>query len=362
VHTLKKITRWTQLIDFFSLARQAYKTSPNLWVPPLTPYTWVMMGKLVEPEKLYAIAYRDGKPVARAGFKVHRAHGYEALHFGFFEALPGTHEEVKALIDLGHQLAPHLPMRGPHHFRLEDPYTGLLIDGFDFEPHFLMSYNPPYYEELLAQAGLSKSMDLFTYRYLQDKMKPDLMKGRAERAAAKGIVVEPMRRGDLRRQVQQIAEVFNDALAQNWGFEPIEGAQLDDLMLLARFVLDPNFVFIAYKDSHPIGCIIVLPNLNPMLTASNGSLTPKLLWKYFTRYRWVDSYRGYALGVRQEYRADEVSAALIHAAIQRGKEVSWRELEISWVLESNKPMNAMAGALGGHRNKTYRLLEKPPLQ
>jgi hypothetical protein len=362
VHTLKKIRRWSHLFDFFSLARQVYKVAPNLWVPPLTPYTVIMMGKLVEPEKLYAMAYRDGKPVARAGFKVHRSHGYEALHFGFFEALPGTHEEVKALIDMGHQLAPHLPMRGPHHFRLEDPYTGLLIDGFDFEPHFLMSYNPPYYEELLASAGLQKSMDLFTYRYLPGDIKPDVMKGRAERAAGKGIVVEPMRKGDLRRQVTQIAEVFNDALSQNWGFEPIEGPQLEDLMLLARFVLDPNMVFLAYKDSHPIGCIIVLPNLNPMLTASNGSLTPRLLWKYFTRHRWVDSYRGYALGVRKEFRADEVSAALINAAMQRGKEIHWRELEISWVLETNKPMNAMATALGGSRNKIYRLLEKPPLQ
>ena len=362
MHTLKKIRRWSQLFDFFSLARQVYKAAPNLWVPPLTPYTVIMMGKLVESEKLYAMAYRDGKPVARAGFKVHRSHGYEALHFGFFEALPGTHEEVKALIELGHQLAPHLPMRGPHHFRLEDPYTGLLIDGFDFEPHFLMSYNPPYYEELLAYAGLQKSMDLFTYRYLPGDVKPDVMKGRADRAAGKGIVVEPMRKGDLRRQVTQIAEVFNDALSQNWGFEPIEGAQLEDLMLLARFVLDPNMVFLAYKDSHPIGCVIVLPNLNPMLSASNGSLTPKLLWKYFTRNRWVDSYRGYALGVRKEFRADEVSAALINAAMQRGKEIKWRELEISWVLETNKPMNAMATALGGGRNKVYRLLEKPPLK
>ena len=98
-----------------------------------------------------------------------------------------------------------------------------------------------------------------------------------------------------------------------------------------------------------------------MLTASNGSLTPKLLWKYLTRSRWVNSYRGYALGVRQEFRADEVSAALIHAATQYGMTLNWSELEISWVLESNKPMNAMASALGGHRNKTYRLLEKPPL-
>ncbi|MBT9587515.1 hypothetical protein IV102_29505 [bacterium] len=360
MYTLKQIRRWTHLIDFFSLERKVYRVTPGLWCPTLTPYTWMSMGKLNEPEKLFAIAYRGKQPVARAGFKVHRAHGYEALHFGYFEALPDTHEEVRALVELGHQLAPHLPMRGPHHFRLEDPYTGLLVDGFDFEPHFLMSYNPPYYQDLLAGAGLNKSMDLYTYRYLNTDIKPDIMKGRADRAATKGIVVEPMRSGDLRRQVTQIAEVFNDALSQNWGFEPIEGAQLEDLMLLARFVLDPNMVFLAYQNSHPIGCIIVLPNLNPMLRASNGSLNPKFMWKYLTRNRWVDSYRGYALGVRKEYRADEVTAALINAAMERGKQIHWRELEISWVLESNRPMNALAQALGGKRNKTYRLLERPP--
>lgn len=358
--TLKKIRSWPQLIDFFSLARQVYRVTPGLWCPPLSAYTFFSMGKLNQPDKMFAMAYRGGKPVARAGFKVHRSHGYEALHFGYFEALPGTQEEVKALIDYGHELAPHLPMRGPHHFRLEDPYTGLLVDGFDYEPHFLMSYNPPYYEELLAGAGLQKSMDLFTYRYLSGEIKLDIMQGRAARAAAKGIVVEPMRNGDLRRQVHQIAEVFNDALSQNWGFEPIEGEQLEDLLMLARFVLDANMVFLAYQNSHPIGCLIILPNLNPMLRASNGSVGPTLMWKYLTRSRWVDSYRGYALGVRREFRADEVTAALINAAMTRGKQICWRELEISWVLESNRPMNALAGALGGKRNKTYRLLERLP--
>jgi len=359
VQTIKTIRRWSQLKDFFSLTRNVYRDHP-LWCPPLTAYTFIAMGKLHQSDKLFGVVYRDNQPVARAGFKIHRCHGYEAVHFGYFEALPDTQAEVNSLIEWGHQLAPHLPMRGPHQFRLEDPYTGLLVDGFDYEPHFLMSYNPPYYEGLLAGAGLTKSMDLYTYRYLRDDIKPDIMQSRAQRAAAKGIVVERMQAGDLRRQVDRIAEVFNDALSQNWGFEPIEGEQLADLMLLARWVLDPNMVFLAYQNSHPIGCLIILPNLNPMLRASRGKLNHRLIWKYLTRRRWVDSYRGYALGVRKEYRADEVTAALIHAALLRGKEIAWRELEISWVLESNRPMNALASALGGKRSKVYRLLERPP--
>lgn len=359
---LKKIHHWFELIDFFSLSRQVYPNSSSCWIPTLVPYTLIMMGSLRQAGKLFAMAYRDGKPVARAGFKIHRSHGYEALHFGFFEALPDTHQEVKALIDMGHQLAPHLYLRGPYHFRQEDPYTGLLIDGFAQEPHFLMGYNPPYYQDLLASAGLYKSMDLLTYSYQKTSVKPDIMKSRAERASSKGIVVRSMRKGDLRREVTQIAEVFNDALSDNWGFEPIEGAQLEDFVLLARFVLDPDLVFLAYKDTHPVGSLVVLPNLNPMFKGGSGWPTPKLLWKYLTRQRWVDSYRGYALGIRKEFRADEISASLINAAMQTSKQITWRELEISWVLENNTAMNAMARALGGEQSKVYRLLEKPPLQ
>ncbi len=151
-------------------------------------------------------------------------------------------------------------------------------------------------------------------------------------------------------------------MSQNWGFEPIEGQQLEELIFLARFVLDPRMVFLAYQGGHPVGCLIILPNLNPMLQSGRGRLTPRLIWKYLTRYRWLDSYRGYALGVRNDVRRHEVSAALIQAGMSLGDQIPWREFEISWVLENNRPMITLAHALGGMRNKTYRVLEKPPLR
>lgn len=350
---------WTNLWHFLALPRTVYARNRGRWVPPLTPYTWLSMGRLREPGKIFYVAYRQGRPVARIGFKVHRHGGYEALHFGYFEALPGTEAEVSAMIELGHQLAPNLPIRGPHQFRLEDPYTGLLVDGFDEEPYFLMSYNPPYYAELLAAAGLHKAMDLLTYRYSPDRVRLDIMAGRADRARAKGIEVRPLS-GPLRPQVELMAEVFNAALANNWGFERIEGEQLEELYMLARFILKPEYVYFAFLGGRAVGCVIILPNLNPMFAASQGRLGPTLIWKYLTRDRWVDTFRGYALGVHPEARADQVSAALIHAVMSQGHRIRWRELEMSWVLENNRPMRAMAEALGGHRNKVYRVLEKSP--
>jgi hypothetical protein len=358
---------WLNIRQFLNFPHQVYSRYPNKWVPPLKAYTLISMGKFRTRDKAFYLAYRDGQPVARAGFKIHTVHGQpEAVHFGYFEALPGTEAEVAALIEAGHRLAPHLPMRGPHQFRLEDPYTALLIDGFDQEPYLFMSYNPPYYLQLLEQAGFVKVQDLLTY--LHPTGHPDFnhksMEARAARAYEKGIKVRKMG-PNLRAEVNRIAEVMNSALAGNWGFEPIQGEQLEELMLLGRLIIRRESVFFAYHEDEPdkvLGCCIMLPNLNPMLKASGGALNWTLLRMYLNRNSWVDSYRGYALGVKPEGKSYNVAPAMLDTLLQGTiRPEGWREVEVSWILETNRLMKTTAVALGGTINRVYRVLEKPPL-
>lgn len=331
---------------------------PGRSVPRLNLLEWILIGNPAGAEKAFYMVYRDGQPVARAGFKVHRARDYEALHFGFFEALPGTEAEVRALMDEGQKLAPHLPIRGPHQFALEDPYTGLLVDGFDLPPQFLMSYNPPYYRELLTSAGLQKVMDLVTYQITPETVRYTLVNRSAQRARERGIEVRHQP-GGLRARVRTIVDVFNSALANNWGFERIEGELFEQFVLFAGLFLKSEHVYFAVREGQTLGCLVVLPNYNPMLERSGGRFNWKLLSSYFKRDSWVDSYRGYALGVIPEARADMVTSALINAILEAGKNHPWKEIELSWILESNEPMRALARALGGQPSKSYRILERP---
>jgi biofilm PGA synthesis lipoprotein PgaB len=50
--------------------------------------------------------------------------------------------------------------------------VGLLVKGFDTPPFVMMTHNPPYYLNLLENAGLQKSMDLFAY-YLEVTKPPE---------------------------------------------------------------------------------------------------------------------------------------------------------------------------------------------
>jgi len=53
-------------------------------------------------------------------------------------------------------------MLGPANPSLNDP-CGLLVDGFEWSPFVLMTYNPRYYPTLVTKAGFTKAMDLLAY-------------------------------------------------------------------------------------------------------------------------------------------------------------------------------------------------------
>ena len=45
-----------------------------------------------------------------------------------------------------------------------DYQAGVLVDGFELPPAFMMPYNPGYYGQLMAECGLAKSQDLFAFQ------------------------------------------------------------------------------------------------------------------------------------------------------------------------------------------------------
>ena len=78
--------------------------------------------------------------------------------FGFFECIDD--------VDLALELLQHAEdwlkeqgcvlVRGPFSLSINQE-SGLLVDGFDAEPFFMMGHAKSYYQQLLAKGGLSKS-------------------------------------------------------------------------------------------------------------------------------------------------------------------------------------------------------------
>lgn len=358
-YQLTEVKNSKQLQVFLDLPNDIYPKDSR-YIRPLDVHVKMMLGKLGSPQKHVYLAYQGQTPVARAAFKVHRHAGKEALHFGFFECKEGHKEAVKLLIEHAHNLYPHLPLRGPFHFRMEDPYIGILVEGYDMDPYFLMPYNPPYYDEYLKDAGLRGLMDLYTYQVKAEKKYADVITENAKKAKANGYGVRKINRRKLKDEAFAIASIFNDALSKNWGFEEFIEEQVNEMVLMFRFFLDMDAIYIAHKDGKDIGCLLMIPNFNHLIKNCKGKITLEFLYKYLRRFKeHKNEIRGYALGVKKEAHGQGIGSLLVDEGwTDMYHNIGYTDGEISWVLSNNGPMNELSLAMNGKHNKVYRIYEK----
>ena len=355
---VKSSKEFKQFLEFpLAIYQDKY---PN-YVAPLNLHLKMMIGNIKAPKKHLFYAKKGNEIVARCAFKVHKHNGKELLHFGFFECQEGHLDAAQSLIKKGHNLYPHLTMRGPFHFRMEDPYIGILVEGFEQESYFLMSYNPPYYGQYLEKCGLTKTMDLYTYELSTERPVDQLIVDNAEKARQNGYKIRFPNKKKLREEATSIARIFNDALSDNWGFEEFIKEQVDEMVLMFKYFLDLRVIAIVHKDGKDIGCLIMIPNFNSMIKPAKGKLSPSLIWRYLNRQKYTEGkLRGYALGVTKDHHGQGIGSLLVDEMYKIGAQIGYNYAEISWVLANNGPMNELSRAMNGKQSKVYRIFDRAP--
>ncbi len=184
-------------------------------------------------------------------------------------------------------------MVGPMDFSINDE-SGVLIEGHDLEPLVKQPWHPPYYQQRCEDAGLLKAMDLLSWRVDGDDrrtMDPALPRV-AERARVKhGIVIRPMSRRRLRKELDAFAEVYNDAWSGNWGFVPYSKKDLDGYALDLQFVWSPGWFLVAEHRQEIVGVAMTVLDINQVYKRMKGRLLPLGWWHLATRHRYVDQFQ-----------------------------------------------------------------------
>jgi len=153
--------------------------------------------------------------------------------------------------------------------------------------------------------------------------------------------------------------IYREAWENNWGFVPPTDAEVRQLAVELRPVLDPEIVLFAELEGRPVACAVAIPDLNQVLKRMHGNLLPFGFVHVLRRRAIIDRARLLLLGVVPDARRIGLYPLLIAESYRRAISRGYRHGEMSWTLEDNDLVNAGIEAVGGRRHKTYRLYEKP---
>jgi hypothetical protein len=346
--------------------------SDPAWVPPLVLERRIHLSPSHNPYFRHArwqafVATRGDMPVGRISAQVDTLHleryGDATGFFGMLDA-EDRPETFAALINAAEQWfarAGNARVRGPFSLSINEE-TGLLIEGFETPPVFMMGHARPYYAGHVEALGYRKAVDTFAYMIASD-FTPSPVMARLVATAENSVRVRPLERKRFDAEIALLRDIFNDAWAQNWAsyrsLRPNSTSSAEPALLV-----HPELIQIAEVDGEG-GCVhgrhSEYQRGDPRARWPAPALGwAKLLWRLKVRH--PTTARVPLMGVRRKFQRTRLGPALaflvIAAAQARTRQLGVKDVELSWILEDNAGMRSIIESIGGHAYKRYRVYER----
>jgi hypothetical protein len=369
--TVRPVTNRREMGAFIDLPWRIYADDP-MWVPPLRLERRLHFSRFnpffKHGEWQAWIAYRNNQPVGRISAQIDQLHreryGNDTGHFGLFECV----DDLTASASLMDTAEKWLTARGTR--RITGPFNlsinqecGILVDGFDTPPAVMMPHSRKWYGRLIEEQGYQPVKDMLAYWAEVDFKVPRLMSSLVSKFSDQ-VRLRKLRRDKFSQEMEVLRDIFNDAWSENWGFVPFTKAEFDELGMSLRLLVPDDCIQIAEVDGVPAAFMVALPNLNEIFAELDGSLFP-FGWLRLTRIRsrgGVRTGRIPLMGVRKQFHNTPLGMALafmvIDAPRELGRSLGVQAVELSWILEDNKPMRAILAGLGCREYKRYRIYGK----
>lgn len=358
-----------QFIDF---PWALYKGDPN-WIPPLRGQLAELVNFKHHPfydqnQGQAFLATRGGEVCGRIVGIVNQGHidryNERRGFFGFFDCVDDQ-QVANALFDavrawLAERNIP--AMRGPTNPSLNYE-VGLLIEGFDTPPTFMMTYNPPYYAKLFDNYGFRKAQDLLAFGghisilpKIQEKLEP-IAKQIIEHLNVK---IRTMNTKRFMEDVETFLDLYNKALANTWGFVPMSPGEVRNTAKGLKELIVPEMAVATEIDGKVVGAVFCLPDYNPRIKKINGRLFPFGFLRLLLNKRAITKVRIISTNVLPEYHRMGLGLVLLHGLVPQVLKTKVDRAEFSWVLESNSLSRRSLEKGGAKLEKTYRVYDFDP--
>ena len=367
---VKQVSGWSDRRRFQRLPWTIYAGDRN-WVPPILSQEKGLLGYGHHPffdraQIVTLLAEQNGKAVGRLAVFVNEVHNEKYKEkrgfFGFFECVDDVAVAQK-LFDAGRAWLAQRGMttiRGPVNPSLN--YTcGLLVNGFDRPPVFLMTYNPPFYARLIEACGFTKAQDLYSYDMNVDvlekivtKYKPAVMSA----LEGSGVTVRRFDPSRFREEISTYLEIYNRGLEGTWGFTPLQEGEVKHIAEELRHVIAPEFAAFAVVNDKPVGAVLALLDYNQIIRKLNGRLLPFGIFRLMLGQKKITVARAMAVTMVPGYQQSGLGIVLMDRLVEAAKPWGLVNWEFSWVLESNKSSRGTLERTGTKLSKTYRIYDR----
>lgn len=354
---------------FLELPWIVNKAYPN-WIPPLRQNQEELVHYKPHPfyktaEVQTFVAWQGGQPIGRIAAIANRAHNQEYKDqlgfFGFFDCIddqPAAH----SLFDAAREWLRSrnlTAIRGPVNPSLNHE-CGLLIDGFQTPPFFMMTHNPPYYQRLIESYGFAKVEDMAAFWGHVDMLKTlDKKVGFITEECRKRFNVQ-VRRLDKKRfnqDVRLFLDIYNRSLVGTWGFVPMSDDEVDHMAASLKYLIAPEMTAIVEVDGQPIGATFGMLDYNPRIKLIDGKLFPFGFLRLLMNKRAIKRIRVISTNVLPEFQKWGLGLVVLAHLIPSIHDWGIEEVEFSWVLESNHLSYKTLKRGGALITKTYRLFD-----
>lgn len=367
---VRPVSSWSQRRQFLNLPWRLYRGNPH-WVPPLRKTQKELVGYAKHPfqeisEQQTFLALRDGEPVGRISAILNEASNRhfdeQRGYWGFFESIDDA-AVAHSLFDVVRDWFAKRgikSVRGPTNPSMNYE-CGLLIDGFEMQPTFMMPYNPPYYQQLVESYGWVKTQDLFTYIGIAEQLQTFDPKLRRVYEGAKerfDIQIRPISKQNFKEEISLYLEIYNRSMAGMWGFVPLTEGEIKRIASELKMLIMPELAQVAVVDGKPAGAVFGIPDYNPRIKKIDGRLFP-FGWMTLLSNKPFKRFRAISTTVLPEFQMWGVSIVMLAALIPEFIKLNLQEVEFSWVAESNHLSRSSLQRGGAKYEKTHRMYDWP---
>ena len=366
---IQRVTTSRQRKQFLQFPWTIYQND-RYWIPPLRLDEKENVGYTRNPfydrNRIQTfLAYRGGEAVGRIGAILNQGHidRYDDRRgfFGFFESIDDQ-EVANGLFNAARDWFADqgiFKLRGPTNPSLNGA-VGLLIDGFDSSPTFMMTYNPAYYERLIENYGFRKTQDLYAF-WGHISMLPKVAEKLAPIAEQiierYNVVVRPLDKSRFREEVKTFLSIYNRSLTNTWGFVPMSDAEVEHVAKALQLLIVPELAILTEIDGRAVGACFALLDYNPRIKEINGRLFPFGFLHLLRKKNEIKTIRLISTNVLPEYQMHGLGMVLMRGIVPKAIEWGIQEAEFSWVLESNRFSRGALTKGGAKITKTYRIYD-----